>query len=334
MPLLPALIRAGHEVVLVVAAPSRPRGRGRRIEPGPVEHAARELDCAVALPEDPNAPGFAEQLRSYQPEVAVLAAYRFILRPGLLAVPKLGFINVHPSLLPRYRGAAPIQRAIMAGERQTGVSIIQLSREVDAGDIIARQPVDIGPDETAGELAVRLAELGARLLVDVLARVAEGPLARTVQDPAGATSAPRLTKADRCVNWHESADRVHNRIRGLAPEPAAACLFRGRRLLLLGSRLVSEGGEENRQGRQDRQVSESEGGSENRQGRQERRVPVEVVSDHAPGEILLERPGLVVAVGQGSVELTLVKPDGSRIQTGAAFRNGHRLAPGERLVSL
>ncbi len=299
VPSLQALVRAGHEVVLVVTAPSRPSGRGLRVKPGPVEVAARELNCSVALPEDPNALRFAEQLSGYQPEIAVLVAYRFILRQNLLAVPKRGFINVHPSLLPRYRGAAPIQRAIMAGERQTGVSIIQLVRAVDAGDIIAQQAVAIGPDETAGELAGRLAELGAELLVKVLARMAEGPILVTAQDPSLATSAPRLTKADRRVNWHESAAQIHNRIRGLAPEPAAVSLFRGRRLLLLGSQLISN----------------------------------DTVADYAPGEVVLERPGLVVATGQGLVELSLVKPEGSRVQTGGAFRNGYQPAAGERLVS-
>ncbi len=297
MPLLRALVQAGHEVALVVTAPGRPQGRGRRIKPSPVETAARELGCPVATPLDPNLPGFAAQLSGYHPEVAVLAAYRFILKAGLLAVPKQGFINVHPSLLPRYRGAAPIQRAIMAGEQKTGVSIIQLAPEVDAGDIIVQQSVEIGPDETAGELAARLAELGARLLVEVLAQMARGQMTRTAQDPAQATFAPRLTKADRHVNWFEPADRIHNLIRGLAPEPAAVGSFRGQRLLLLGSR---------------------------------RR---EVESDHAPGEVLVDRPGLVVATGRGTIELTTVKPEGSRVQTGAAFRNGHRPRAGERLTA-
>ncbi|MEO0086438.1 MAG: methionyl-tRNA formyltransferase [candidate division WOR-3 bacterium] len=297
MPLLRALVRAGHEVALVVTAPGRPKGRGRKVEPSPVEAAAGELGCAVATPQDPNVPEFAAQLSDCHPEVAVLAAYRFILKAGLLAVPRQGFINVHPSLLPRYRGAAPIQRAIMAGEQKTGVSIIQLAREVDAGDIIVQQSVEIDPDETAGELAARLAELGARLLVEVLEQMARGQVTRTAQDPTKATFAPRLTKADRYVNWHEPAERIHNLIRGLAPEPAAVCSFRGQRLLLLGSRRC------------------------------------EAESVHAPGEILIDRPGLVVATGQGTIELTAVKPEGSRVQTGAAFRNGHRPRAGERFTA-
>jgi methionyl-tRNA formyltransferase len=250
------------------------------------------------MPDDPNDPGFTAQLGGLRLEVAVLAAYGFILKPDTLVVPKHGFINVHPSLLPRYRGAAPIQRAIMAGEERSGVTVIQLSRAVDAGDIIVQESVDIGPDETAGELTARLAVLGANLLLDVLARLAQGPLPRIVQNPEEATFAPKLTKKDRRLKWHEPAASVHNRIRGMAPAPGAVCLFRGRRLILLGSRRL--GGEH--------------------VGR--------------PGEVLLDRPGLAVATGEGAIELTLLKPEGSRVQTGAEFRRGHRPAAGERLEEL
>jgi methionyl-tRNA formyltransferase len=297
VPALRALVERGHAVGPVVAAPARPSGRGRKLVPSPVEQEARALGLKVLTPEDPNAPTFIAELDSLQPDIAVLAAYGFILKTPLLRLPSRGFLNIHPSLLPRFRGAAPIQRAILAGEQETGVTVIVLSEQVDAGDIVKQVAVPVGPDETAGELSQRLAATGARLVLEALMRLEEDTGSRTPQDPGLATRAPKIGKSERNIDWRETAPQIHNRIRALSPEPGAVTSFRGRRIVLLRSRV--------------RETPERD----------------------EPGVILVRHPGLLVATGAGTIEITELKPEGSRVQTGQDFRNGHRPKPGEKLVS-
>ncbi len=294
---LRALAGSAHEVGPVVVAPPQPSGRGRKLVPSPVEQEARALGLAVLSPEDPNDPAFVAELRSRSPDVAVLAAYGYILEPPLLAVPALGFLNIHPSLLPKYRGAAPIQRALLAGEQETGVTVIVLSEQVDAGDIIEQEAVPVGPDETAGELSQRLADAGARLMLDALARFGKGTPARTPQDPKLATRAPKIAKSERNIDWRDTAQGIHNRIRALSPEPGAVTGFRQRRIVLLRSRIHStpDRGE--------------------------------------PGQLLVRHAGLVVATGSGAVEIVELKPEGKRAQTGQDFRNGLRPVSGERFAA-
>jgi methionyl-tRNA formyltransferase len=297
VPALRALAGSAHEVGLVVAAPAQPSGRGRKLVPSPVENEARALGLAALSPEDPNDPAFVAELKSRSPDAAVLAAYGYILKPPLLAAPALGFLNIHPSLLPEYRGAAPIQRAILAGEQETGVTVIVLSEQVDAGDILEQEPLPVGPDETAGELSRRLADAGARLVLETLTRFGKGTATRTPQDPKLATRAPKITKSERSIDWRDSAQGIHNRIRALSPEPGAVTSFRQRRIVLLRSRIHStpDGGE--------------------------------------PGQLLVRHPGLVVATGSGAVEVIELKPEGKRAQTGQDFRNGHRPVAGERFAA-
>jgi len=298
VPALRALKDSRHTVGPVVTAPARPSGRGRKLVPSPVENEAHALGLTVLAPEDPNAPAFVAELAAFQLDVAVLAAYGCILRPLLLRLPPHGFLNIHPSLLPRYRGAAPIQRALLAGEPETGVTVIVLSEQVDAGDIVKQVALTIGPDETAGELSQRLAATGARLVLEALTRLEKDTGSRTPQDPALATRAPKLAKAERNIDWRETARGIHNRIRALSPEPGAVTWFRERRLVLLRSRMC------------------------------------ETAERGEPGAILVRHPGLLVATGDGAVEIAELKPEGSRVQTGADFRNGHRPNPGERLVTI
>lgn len=298
VPALQALAKSGHAVSMVVAAPAQPSGRGRKLVPSPVEREARALGLAVSTPTDPNDPAFVAELTSLQPDAAVLAAYGCILKPALLALPHLGFLNIHPSLLPRFRGAAPIQRALLAGEQETGVTVILLSERVDAGDILEQATVSVGPDETAGELSQRLSAVGARLVLEVLTRLAvTGAAGRTPQDQSLATRAPKLIKSERNVDWRGPAPQIHNRIRALSPEPGAVTTFRNRRIVLLRSH-------------------------------------VHPTADQAePGQLLLQHSGLVVAAGSGAVEIIELKPEGSRAQTGSSFRNGHRPAAGERFAA-
>jgi methionyl-tRNA formyltransferase len=291
VPTLRRIMTDGHEVTSVVTQPARPSGRGRRPEPSPIEAAARAVGLSAMTPEDPNEPGFLASLHGQKPDVGVLVAYGCILADDLLEVPARGFINVHPSLLPKYRGAAPIQRALLHGDARTGVSIVKMRAAIDAGEIIAQESTSVGPDETAGELSARLALSGAELIAGVLGR---SSFDGTPQDGTAVTKAPKITKADRAVAWTEAATNIHNRIRALSPEPGAVAGFRGDRVVLLRSRLV-----------------EGESG--------------------VPGTIRTEQAGLVVAAQNGAVELLLVKPEGKNPQTGADFRNGRRVVPGERM---
>ncbi len=297
IPALRSLAGSSHKVGPVVAAPAQPSGRGRKFVPSPVEEEARRLGLTVLTPKDPNDPAFITELRSHSPDVAVLAAYGCILKPAVLAVPAHGFLNIHPSLLPKYRGAAPIQRAILAGERETGVTVIALSEQVDAGDIIYQQAVAVGPDETAGELSQRLADAGARMVIDALPRLSEDRVRRTPQDPNKATYAPKISKPERNIDWRDSAQGVHNRIRALSPEPGAIASFRQRRIVLLRSRVHA------------------------------------TTDEGEPGQLLVRHSGLVVATGSGAVEIVELKPEGKRAQTGSDFRNGHRLVAGERFAA-
>ena len=196
VPTLARLLASPHPVVAVVTRPDRPRGRGRRVSPSPVKSLAAEHGIPVLQPERLASDAVRQQIAAYEPDVAVVAAYGRILPDPLLETPRLGTFNVHASLLPEYRGAAPIQRAILAGETRTGVTIIRLVREMDAGPMLARRPLAIGPDATSSAVEQGLAELGADLLLEAVAEIEAAAATETPQDHAAATFAPRLTRDD------------------------------------------------------------------------------------------------------------------------------------------
>lgn len=296
VPALRALHAAGHDIAAVVTAPPRPAGRGQRLQASPVDDAARRLGLAVLQPADPNDRDFVGQLRALSPDLGVLVAYGYILRRRLLELPRHGLLNVHPSLLPRYRGAAPIQRCLMDGATETGVAIIRMSRAVDSGDVVAIERIAVGPDENAGELSARLSELGARLLASAVERLAAGELSAEPQDSCRASPAPKIGKADRIVDWNSTALSVHNRIRALSPEPGAVTGFRNRRVVLLRSRALP-----------------GAAGAE-------------------PGTLSVEPCGLSVACADCRLELLELRPEGGKSISGVDFCHGYRPRPGERMA--
>jgi methionyl-tRNA formyltransferase len=227
VPALEALAEAS-ELRLVVTQPDRPAGRGRRLEPPPVKIAAEALEVEVIQPEVVKGKRFAGRIAGLQPDLLVTAAFGRILGPSLLAVPRLGCLNVHASLLPRYRGAAPISRAILAGDTSTGVSITRMVEELDAGPVFHRIEIEIGPDETAGELSERLSRLGAEALVEVLTRFDE--LEPFEQSPDEVSWAPALEKRDGVIDWSRPAGELHNHVRGMHPWPCATTTLDGTRL--------------------------------------------------------------------------------------------------------
>jgi methionyl-tRNA formyltransferase len=241
VPSLHALIRESpHAVVAVVTQPDRPRGRGHKVRPEAVTCAAIEAGIPVLQPERLKDPGFGEALTRLAPDLGVVAAYGKLLPDALLALPPLGMINVHASLLPRWRGAAPVHRAILAGDQTTGVTIMRVVTALDAGPVLAAAPTPIDPDETSAELEQRLASLGARLLVDAVDALARGDAVEVAQDASGVTYAARLSRSDGDIDWARPAVVVHNQIRGLHPWPLATALFRGRRTRLIRAAIATE----------------------------------------------------------------------------------------------
>lgn len=221
---LDALVEAGHELAAIYTQPPRAAGRrGLELTPSPVQRRATALGLPVFSPAGLRDADEHEKLRAFKADAAVVVAYGLLLPQAVLDMPKHGCFNIHASLLPRWRGAAPIHRAIMAGDTQTGVMVMQMEAGLDTGPVALTRVVDIGPCETTGELHDRLAQAGGALIVEALAKLEAGTLARVAQIEAGATYAAKIDKAETRINWNRPALEVHNHIRGLSPWPGAWC---------------------------------------------------------------------------------------------------------------
>lgn len=233
VPSLVSLLASRHTVVGIVTQPDRPRGRGQQVHEGPVKRVALEHGLAIFQPDRLRNSSALGHLSSLGADLGVVAAYGKILPAEVLALPRLGMVNVHASMLPRYRGAAPIQRAILAGERETGATIMQVVQELDAGPILGTVARSILPHETSVDVETDLARLGASLLLDVIDKIAAGHVSAIEQDARLATYAPRLTKADGWIDWRRPAQSVHNQVRGLQPWPHASTFLKTQRVILL-----------------------------------------------------------------------------------------------------
>ena len=236
VPTLEAMARAGHEIPLVVTQPDRPRGRGQTAAAPPVKEAALRLGIEVYQPERVRRPEAVERLRSIGSDAMIVVGYGQIIPQNVIDLAPHGIINVHASLLPKYRGAGPIQWAIVNGETRTGVTTMRIDAGLDTGDMLLKAETDIGPEENAVELGRRLSVLGADLLVETLGRL--GEIVPEKQDPAQATYAPLLKKEDGRIDWSLPAAAIHNRVRGLQPWPGAYTTFRGQTLHIWKSRVV------------------------------------------------------------------------------------------------
>jgi methionyl-tRNA formyltransferase len=288
VPSLKALIGEGFDVVAAVAQPDKPQGRSRStVVPPPVKTAAAAEEVPVLQPERPSDPAFVAQIRELAPDVGVVVAYGHILRPALLAVPRRGMINVHPSLLPALRGAAPVEWAILNGLAQTGVTIMQMDEGLDAGPILLQIPHDIDPDLTGGELSEHLAEMGAQALVEALALLETNELKPQPQEHARATYAPKLTRDTAHIRWTEPAAGIARLIRALDPEPGAWTELDGRVFKLFGPRVVE--------------------------------------GDGTPGEIRTTEDGLLITAESGAVQVEAVQPAGKARMAAAAWVRGRGL---------
>ncbi len=289
---LQKLHRCGHEIVGVFSQPDRPRGRGMKLVPTPVKAAAKELGLSVYQPESLKSEDTLRLLHTLSPQAIVVAAYGKILPPTVLQLPPLGCINLHASLLPAYRGAAPIAWCILNGERKTGVTTMYMAEGLDTGDMILQAETPIGENETADELHDRLSALGADLLAETLERVEAGTAPRTPQDDAKSSYAPMLDKSLSELDFLKPARQVHHRICGLSSWPCAATTVEGKRLKVYASRLCPD-----------------------RSG---------------VAGTLLSGGGLLIACGEGSVELVTVQLAGGKRMDAAAFLAGHPLPVGTR----
>ncbi len=303
VPCLDALA-AIMDVVTVVTQPDRPRGRGLELAPPPVKVRAEALGVPVIQPVKVRTPEFAASLRALDADVAVVVAYGRILPRAVLEAPRLGCVNVHASLLPRWRGAAPIQWAIARGDAETGVCLMQMDEGLDTGPVLARRATPIGPDETAGELAPRLAALGAELLREALPRHLAGALVPVPQDDVRHTLAPILEKAHGAIDWAQRAQAVHDLVRGMSPWPGAFTRTpAGGSLKVHATRVVALPG---------------------MMGEGAAAVPGTVLSADRAG-------GLVVACGSGAAALVEVQPEGKRRMSAADYLAGRPLACGDVL---
>jgi methionyl-tRNA formyltransferase len=297
VPTLEALLASPHTVCGVVTQPDRPRGRGQHVTVAPVKALALERGLPVFQPERLRAPDVEETLRAWSPDLGVVAAYGKIIPDALLQVPPLGMINVHASLLPRLRGAAPVHRSVIAGDTVTGVTIMRVVKALDAGPLFASVTQAIGPDDTSEQVERGLAVLGASLLVSVVDQIASGTAHEEAQDEALSTYAARLTKEEGLIDWTLPATAIHNRVRGLRPWPHAYTYLDGHRLILLATR-----------------HSAPSAGAE-------------------PGTIIsLTSSGFDVATGDGVIVVEQVQPEGRRPMRARDFLAGHRLQPGARFT--
>jgi len=241
-PTLEALVAAGHEIAAVYSQPPRPAGRGKRPRPGAVHARADALGLPVRTPASLKDPAEQAAFAALEADAAVVVAYGLILRAPVLTAPRLGCLNLHGSLLPRWRGAAPVQRAVMAGDAVTGVCVMRMDEGLDTGPVLLRAETGIDPDETAGELAARLATLGAPLMVAALAGLEAGTLAAEPQPEDGAVYARKIDKAEALLDWTRPAETLRNRIRGLAPTPGAFTELDGERIKILAAETVDGAG--------------------------------------------------------------------------------------------
>lgn len=296
VPSLHALLAAGHAVRAVYTQPDRPAGRGRKLSPSAVKLAALAAGIDVFQPSSLRSAGAAAELAAFAPDLLVVVAYGLILPPAILAVPRLGALNVHGSLLPRWRGAAPVERALLAGDVQTGVCIMQMDVGLDTGPVFLERRELIRPDDTGGSLRERLAQLGAEGLVEVAAGLEAGDAVARPQPAEGACYAAKIDKREAQLDWAQPAQVLERTVRAFAPAPLAWTVWRGQRLRIGGAQLGAGSG--------------------------------------PPGQVLTVGPqGIEVACSAGSLRLTALQPAGGRMLSAPEFLAGRRIAPGEFLES-
>ena len=294
VPTLVKLHAAGHEILLAVSQPDRPAGRGQKMRPTPVAAKAAALGIPVYQPEDVNTDESLEKIGALTPDIIVVAAFGQFLKKRFRGLAPRGCLNVHASLLPKLRGAAPINRAVMEGHPAAGVTIMNIEAKMDAGDMYLKGETPIGPETTAGELHGRLAAIGADLMAETLRRIEAGTITAVPQNTAEATHAPKITPEERRIDWTGPAIIVDRKIRGLSPAPGAFTFYKGTRLQILRSRLA------------------------------------EVAARKAPGTVTAIEAGYFdVSTGNGTVSVLAVRAEGKNTMNAAEWGRGARIQIGD-----
>ncbi len=298
VPAIEKLQASDHEIALVITQPDRPSGRGRKVTPSPVKEMAQKLGLEVYQPEDVNTADSVQKIRAAMPDVIVVIAFGQILRKNVLDMPALGCINVHASLLPKYRGAAPINRAIMDGETLTGITTMKMNAKLDEGDILLQAPVKIELHTTAGMLHDQLSILGADLILGTLNKLESAEITPKTQDAGKSTYAKKIASAERGIDWTKDAETIDRQIRGLSPSPGAYTFFGDKRLLILDSTSTEES-----------------------------------PPDESPGAIIaIKSDGFEVSCGSGKVTVLKIQPEGKKAMEAADWCNGARIDEGERFT--
>jgi methionyl-tRNA formyltransferase len=298
VPALRALAQSAHQVVGVVSQPDRPKGRGHKPQPTPTRLVAAAAGIPVLQPLRLKEDAFADALRALSPDLGVVAAYGRIIPDRILEIPRLGMINIHASLLPRYRGAAPVHRAVINGDAETGVTIMRVVSELDAGPMFAMRRRAIGPDDTTPEVERALAETGAALVLEVVGQLADGTATEEPQNHGDASYAPKVEREEGTIDWSQPAARLHNLVRGLQPWPLVSATFDGLRTLVHRTTLSGE------------------------------------QTTAPPGTVATASGGvLAIAGGDGRVLRILeIQPEGKRAMSARDFLAGRRILPGSRVT--
>lgn len=303
LPTLEALLKDPRfSVEAVITQPDRPRGRGQQPAESPIKEAAVKAGIAVHQPEKIRAGATAEWMKGIAPDAVVIIAYGQIISRELLGIPRLGWINLHGSLLPKYRGAAPVQRAVLAGESRTGLTAMRIDAGLDTGPILEQREMEIRPDETAPELMARMGEIGAPMILDTLLKLERGELQPRPQDDSQASYAPPIKKEEGLINWQHSATEIHNRMRAFEPWPGTYTRFRGKLCHIWGKPATG--------------------------------IPVVSGTVAECGKIIQHGRALIVACGGKTfLELEAVRPEGRKRVTASEFANGARLTGNDRFTS-
>ena len=291
---LEKLIESEYEIIAVVTQPDRQKGRGQKFSNTPVKDLALKNNLLLLQPDALNEPSFITELSRLKPDIGVVAAYGKLIPDNVLSKPNLGMINLHASLLPKYRGASPVHRAVMAGEQFTGITIMRIERKLDSGNILAKSERSIGINETSTEVEQSLSIIGSKLILSVLRDIVAGISIETVQDHSQATYAKRLTKTDGLIDWSSDANAIHNQVRGLYPWPHAYTFINRKRVIVLSTSIDTD------------------------------------KSDASPGTVLsTNQAGLEVAAKNGSVVfLKKLQPENKRAMNAKDFLAGHPIQPG------
>jgi methionyl-tRNA formyltransferase len=299
IPTLSALVQAGHKILAVITQEDKPAGRGQELTPPAAKVWALEHGVSVYQPTNLKDPAFLEAMKALSPEAIVSASYGKIIPETLLKIPPYGCLNVHASLLPKYRGAAPINWVLFNGERVTGITIMETIKELDAGPMILQKELPIDPQDNAGTLHDKLASLGAVLIVEALRLTLKGKAQKIPQDPGQVSCAPKLKKEDGHINWNDSAEKIHNLVRGLTPWPSAYTFIHGLRTKIWETKIG-----------------------------QERELP-----KGKPGMILgfKDNFGMMVSCRDRGLWILKLQPEGKRIMTVDEYLRGHRTFMGDRL---